>query len=102
MCMTNTIVSWGSSQRSRSHKDTFDVSFDVAGNQTSGVGEADNQEKNALDSIAAKRQRDLTASAIDGTQKVQESNLCLWPGSLGQVGKANKEVLILMMPGNRL
>lgn len=74
----------------------------MVGNQASGVGEADNQEKNALDSIAAKRQRDLTASAIDGTQKVQESNLCLWPGSFGYVGNANKEVFILLMPSDRL
>lgn len=75
-------MSRGSSQRSRSHKDTFDVSFDVVGNQTSGVGEADNQEKNALDRIAAKRQSDLTASAIDAFQKKEESNLCHRFGNL--------------------
>ena len=76
MCMTNTIVSWGFSKRSRSHRDTFDVSFGVAGNEAPEVGEADNQWRVALDSIAAKRQRNLTASTIDAAQKAVESNLC--------------------------
>lgn len=95
-------MSRGYSKRSLSHKDTCDVSFDVVGNQTSGVGEADNQEKNALDRIAAKRQSDLTASAIDAFQKKEESNLCLKLGSFGYIGNANKEVFILLMPSDRL
>ena len=42
MCMTNTIVSWEFSKRSRSHRDTFDVSFEAAGNEASEVGKACN------------------------------------------------------------